>query len=448
MKKLTLILSFLAGISTIKVAAQQEMMLSHITESWQFNSISPSFFPEGKRVAIGLPALGLDAFHSGSLSYNDFFRKENGNNLIDLDQAIGQLEDENTIVYRQRIETASLGIRLPGKGKTALSLSHAIRINSNTTYQRELVQLLWQGNAQFIGQTIEVAPTTNTYNWHEVDLGISRKFGPVRVGAKARYLMGVSALNTDANARSLSVYTNPDIYQLQLTSNYGFYSAGLVSSIDTSGLGFDVTVDDLTSKINKGSNGFAFDLGVSTHIGDKIMLYASALDLGASIHWTETKYFKSNGTFAFDGATIPGADLINGSDSLDFSTQLDTLNDIFQFQQSTAADFSTTLPARYYAGGTFQVTKRVKLGASVYHESYKEANQTAFGLSVQLKPVKWFEFGAIYTANRNKAANIGLQIGLHPGPVHFFLASDQVPGLLKPRGSSSVNLRTGMSVVF
>lgn len=438
----------MAAIGSLPAIAQQELMLSQMTRSWQFNSINPAAFPENKRVAIGLPGIGIDAYHSGQITYRDLLTESNGQTLIDFDQVIQHLEDENDLTYRQRIESFSLGLRLPGPGKTALSIGHSIRIHSNTTYQRELLQLMWQGNAQFIGQTVEIAPTTYTHDWHDIELGVSRSFGKFRVGVKGRYLMGISSIITDESARSFSVYTNPDVYQLEMTSNYGFYSAGFISSIDTSGLGFNVTANELSGKVQNGSNGMAFDLGFTAELTKRLTVYASALDLGGSIRWKEANYFRSQGNFTYNGATLPGADLINGETDLDFSGKLDSLNDIFQFQKSEASDFSTDLPQRYYAGATYELNKRLKGGVSFFHENYKEAKQTAMGISVQVRPLKWIELGAMYIANRQERANFGFQIGLHPGWGHFFIASDHIPGALKPLESPRVNLRTGLSLVF
>ena len=178
MKQLILFtLALIAGAA--QLTAQQELMLSQMNKVWQMNQINPSFFPEGKRIAIGLPAFSVDAAHSSSISYNDFFRKENGKTLFDFGPVIAKLDPQNEVTYQQRIETVSLGLRLPGKGETVVQAGHAIRLNSNLTYSKELIQLLWGGNAQFIGQTIQIAPTTNTFDWHEISVGLSRNLGKI-----------------------------------------------------------------------------------------------------------------------------------------------------------------------------------------------------------------------------------------------------------------------------
>jgi Family of unknown function (DUF5723) len=446
MKSLIIIISaLLAGACPL--VAQQELMLSQMSKVGQVNHTNPSFFPEGKRFVIGLPAFSVDAAHSGTVSYNDFFKEVAGKKVFDFGQAIAKLEPENTVTYQQRIETVSLGFRLPGKGKTALYAGHAIRLNSSLTYPKELMQLLWNGNAQFIGETIQIAPSTNTFDWHEVSVGLSRDLGKkIRLGAKVKYLAGISSLKTDQSAQSASIYTNPDIYQLRINTDYGFHSYGTVSAIDTNGYGFKVITNELGNQFQTKNAGVAFDLGITLRLTDKLTISASALDIGGQIKWKEAKYFRSKGTFEYDGVTIVGSGIINGSDSLDFSTKLDTLNDIFQFQKTDDA-FESTLPARYYVTAGFDLTKRIRVGASLYYEDNTESN-SALGVSVQWQPVKLLAVGAMYSTNARKASSLGFQVTVSPGPVQLFFASDNLLNAFTPYSTSNVNFRTGLGLVF
>jgi Family of unknown function (DUF5723) len=427
--------------------AQQESMLSQMNKSWQFNSINPAFFPEEKRIAVGLPSFGVDAFHSGTLTYNDFIKNVNGKKQVDFEQIISKLEPENNISYRQRFETFSVGLRLPGIGKTAVSISHAIRLNSNTSYTKEMVQLFWGGNAQFIGQTIQIAPVTRTFDWHEIGLNVSRSFGKFRVGGRIKYLAGISSLITDTGAQKLEVTTSNDIYQLNLNTDYGVFSSGIISAIDTSGLGFNVTRNQLKNKFSGANSGLAFDVGVVYNINDKLTIHASVLDLSGSIRWEAANYFKSKASYDFEGVTLPGADIINGADDLDFSAKVDTLNDIFKFSKTTV-DYTTAVPTRCYAGARYEITKRLAIAGSVFYETGFLEDKLAFSFSAHFQPIKLLNVGILYAANKNKAANIGAQITLSPGPVQFFIASDNLNGALKPYGSSRVNFRTGLAFLM
>ncbi len=429
------------------LSAQQELMLYQLPELWHANSVNPANFPADKRFAIGLPSFVLDARHSGDITYDDIFHRENGKNILDLGAAVDKLDPENTVNYNQRLETVSLGWRLGGGW--AIQAGHALRLNAHIVYPKTLAEVLWNGNAPYLGQTLEIAPAADYSKWHELSAGLSKQIGPVRVGGRAKYLGGVGALRSDDEHRSATVHTDTDYYQLTLRTDYGFLAAYSIASIDTSGLSFDIKNDPDKGGVFSPSNGWAFDLGLTAQIGDRLTISVAALDLGGKITWRDdhAAYFRSNGEFLYEGVTFPGSDLINGVDSLDFEGQLDSLNDIFQFQR-TPQEFSSTLPTRYYAGASFQLTKRWQLGLTFYHEDGPRRKTTAVAASAQWEPMKWLSLGAMYGVNDRTAANIGFNVIVKPGPVQIYLLSDNVLTAVTPYASPAVNFRVGASVLF
>lgn len=437
----------LALMFALRLSAQQELMLHSLSEVWHSTSTNPAFFPEGKRIAVGLPGIGLDAAHSGDISYKDIFIKDGNRTKIDFTGALAKLDPSNTVNFEQRIETVSLGIRLPGK--IWLQAGHANRLSGTLTYPKTLPALIWDGNAQYIGQTVDIAMQTDIADWNEWSVGLAKGFGKLRVGLRGKYLTGSSALLTDDAHRSATITTSNDIYQLSLASDYGFHASSLISAIDTSGLGFDLSVGELKGKAFSKNTGFAFDLGAQFKVNERITVDFSLLDLAGKIKWTEnSNYFISQGTYQYDGVSIPGADILNGSDSLDFSTKLDTLNDIFKFQK-TAQEFETSLPVRGYLGGRYDLNKHWSFGLNTYFQKQAdEKASVAVGANARWKPIKWISLGAMYSVNDRSAANLGFHLVVKPGPVQLYFASDNVLNAFSIKNSPAVNLRTGLSLIF
>ncbi len=427
--------------------AQQELMLYQQDGLWQSIATNPAFFPKEKRFFIGLPSFGLDAAHSGEITYNDLLRKQGDRTIVDLSQVIDKLEPENEVHYDQRFETFSLGFRLPGNWY--LQAGHAVRLNSTVQYPKSLAELFWYGNAPYIGQTLQVGFTTTTFDWNELSLGLAHRFGDhLILGARAKFLSGISSLQTDDNHRQVSVYTDPDIYQLTLNTDYAFYSSSIISAIDTAGLGFDLALNELKNGFSA-NTGWAFDLGAQWQLGERFALSVSVLDLGGSIAWKKNaNYFQSRGTFTYDGIEIPGTDIINGTtDSLDFSAALDSLNDVLQFEKTPTA-FNSDLPTRIYVGGTYKLTKHLSVGAVVHHQKSERRSATSVGFNAQLSILKWLSVGAMYSVNDRSAANVGMSVVLKPGPVQLFILSDNALNAFTPYGSPAVNFRFGGAVVF
>jgi hypothetical protein len=432
----------------VVMQAQQELMLHAMPEVWHSTSTNPAFFPEGTALVIGLPGIGLNAAHSSNVAYHDIFVKDNnGTTRLNFSGAIAKLDPLNTVFFDQRIETVSLGLRLPGK--FWLQAGHANRLSGSVTYPKTLPSLIWDGNAQYIGQTVNIGLQTDISNWNEWSVGLAKQLGKLQLGFRAKLLTGIGSLLTDNNRQKANVTTSDDIYQLTLETNYAYYSSSFISAFDTSGYGFDIQVGSLKDKAFSSNIGYGFDLGAQYRINDRITLDLSLLDLGGVINWKENAhYFASEGEFQYDGVILPGADIINGSDSLDFSTKLDTLNDIFKFQK-TDQEFETSLPFRGYLGGQYDLTKRLTVGVSMFLQKRSEEKATtAFGASLRWKPVKWVSLGAMYSINDRSAANLGFQVGLKPGPVQVYFASDNIINAFSIRSNPAVNLRAGVALVF
>ncbi len=429
-----------------QLSAQQELMLQTLPDLWHATSINPAFFPENKRFVIGLPAYSLDASHSGDITYNDLLRKEGDQNVIDFGQVIDKLDPENTLYFDQRIETVSLGLRLPGNW--SIQAGHANRLTGLAVYPKSLAEVLWNGNGPYIGEKVDFGFQARVFDWNEWSVGLAKHFNKVSVSARLKYLTGVTSLITDNDHHKATIYTDPDIYQLQIETDYGFHSSSLISAIDTSDLGFKVDIADLKGKAFSKNTGVSVDLGAQVRVNEKLTLSISVLDWGGKIKWKENaNYFRSNGSFTYEGVTFPGADIINGSDSLDFDQKLDTLNDIFQFQKS-AQEFTTKLPERIYIGGTFQLTEKWGLGVSAFAQNSDNRRVGGLGASVRWLPVRWLSLGAMYSVNRRSAANLGFHLVVKPGPVQFYFLSDNLANAFSLKSSPAVNLRTGLSLVF
>jgi Family of unknown function (DUF5723) len=434
---------FFAGTAS----AQEELMLHSLSDVWHSTATNPAFFPQNKKFVIGLPGIGLDAAHSGDITYRDIFVKQGDRTIIDFSDVINRLDPTNEAYFDQRYEVLNLGLRLPGN--VMLQAGYANRLSGTVTYPKSLPELLWNGNGPYVGQTLDIGLQADVADWNEWSVGLAKSFGNLTLGVRGKLLTGVSALRTDPNHRQASVYTSPDIYQLTLRTDYGFYSSSIISSIDTSDLGYEFKLADLKRKAFSQNTGAAFDIGVQWKINEKITVDASLLDLGGSIKWDKNAdYFRSQGEYTYEGQTFPGTDIINGGDSLDFDTKLDTLNDIFKFNQ-TATDFKSELPLRGYIGGSYQFSERWTFGLSAYFTRQPNTDNTfSIGGSARWKPMRWLSVGAMYSVNRRSAANLGLHVVLKPGPIQVYFASDNLLHAFSVKNTPAVNLRAGLALMF
>lgn len=430
---------------TSGVHAQQELYLYQSPDIFQSTALNPAF-THTKKLAIGLPGLLVDAYHSGDIRYSDVFATENGHRVIDFGSLINKLDPENEVNYRQSIETFRVGFNLPTAG-IAIFAGHSIHIAGMGTYPKSLAQILWQGNAQFIDSTVQIGPGANLSVWNELSAGASKKMGRFTVGARLKYLSGAAAVKTDKHFAS--IHTDGDIYQLTLNTDYEFHSAAVVSAIDTIGLGYDIDLQKIKyGQLFSKNSGFALDLGVQAKLNEKLTISASVVDLGAKIKWKENaNRFNSQGAYTYSGLVLPGESLLNAGDSISLEGKLDTLNDIFNFHK-TAETFTTKLPMRIFAGATYKITTKITGGVSFMLEEYDGNKTFAAGVNAQWSPLKWLTVGSLIATNSRKPFNMGLQLVLKPGPLQLFLISDNILNSVTPYASSDVNFRLGASLSF
>lgn len=435
-----IILSLFSVCLIFPLFAQQEMGLYFMNDSWQSNKLNPAFFPQDKKLIIGLPGIHSNAFIS-NFTPNDILEKgDDGRNILNANRIIDQLEEVNTLRENYAIETISIGYKT---GALQISLSHGFNFNGYTTYPKTLPELVWEGNSQFIGQDVAFGPSLELSGYHEIALGLGYNISPnVTIAGKIKYLSGAGNISTEREA--LSLFTDPDSYELNLNSDFLLNSSGF---LDYSGL-LDFQVDvDLPGIITDGffssNTGLAFDLGFHAKF-DKLELSASVLDIG-QIDWKENpENYSLTGTRSF-----PGLDALQSllEDSTSIGSVLDTLESIYE-PETTLNEYTTKLPLRAYFGLGYQLNETWKVGGTFYFENYRDETFIAAALGLQGKLADWLTVGANYSYRNETYDNLGINALLSFGPAQVLLATDNVLAPLQLGNSYSANARIGLNLAF
>lgn len=433
---LLLLLFFFAGLH-----AQQELGTSLFFDHWSANRLNPAFWPKGKLV-IGGPGI-YNNLRVTNITYNDLFSKAaDGSTVLNVDQAIGLLDDQNQVFESLEIESLSIGVRF---GKIAVSLGHAVRSNAFLDYPKTLPQLIWQGNAQFIGQEVGFGPNVQLNSFQELALGIAGQIAPgITLAGRVKYLNGIGSISTGKTL--LSLHTSDDVYQLTLNADYLVNSAGALEYDGFSDLNIDFDFGRLNTKnFLSGNDGFAFDLGLNAELG-RWNFGLSALDLGGRIDWDKNvKNYTLNGVFEYQGLDV-AQDILE--DNSELGSALDSLKAVYDPQESSIV-YSSRLPTRYYAFAGYKLTEQLSLGLTAYtdHDLY-DTDQIAIGLGARAALFSWLDAGLVYAIRHERYDNIGLSAKLKLGPVHILAATDNIFTAIQPKQSHSANFRVGLSAVF
>ena len=403
-----------------------------IDEIYQRSYINPALNNEGTfSLATGL---GFDVSTNGPGLGDFIVDGPTGNPTLSAVNAIGEMDTTHDIFGYSSVNTFDASVKiLPG---TRLSIGHAWKAHGWMEYDRDLIFVSTFGNGQSVGETRSLGPQIEYMNYNELYLGLQKSFGILSVGVRAKRLNGVETIATENSKVELT--TSDDIYQLTLDTDYVLRSSKAFSYKDINDFDLDVENFSFDNFLSK-NGGWAFDLGISAQVSDRIELSAAVLDLG-SITWdADPVTYSSQKVQTFEGVDI--AELITSDDELVLTDSLETLLDF----EETVGEFSTKLPTQIYLGGRFKISDLWTVGAIIKSVGSGDRATGSLGLNVTANVYKWLSVGTMYSYRDGNPANLGLNLALRLGPVAGFLSTDNLIGLGSNKAKAS-NIRAGLSV--
>lgn len=434
----SIILSLTLLLSASILWSQQDLSTHFMRGTWQANQTNPALWPD-KKVIIGLGGVYNNLF-ADNITYNDvIIDGSDGGKVLDIGAAIPQLEDENFIREDFSLETISVGLRF---GKLSVSVGHAFRLRAYMNYPKTMAQVIWEGNAQFIGQEVAIGPDVQLTGYNELSFGAAYQVSDrLTIGGRAKLLGGFADVSVEND--DLRLFTDDDVYQSTVNGGYRFSSAGSIQydGFDDFELDFDFDRFDV-GEIFGSNSGFAFDLGAHLDLG-KLEISASALDIGG-IDWEDdvTNYTVNEGEF--NGLDIADDLLDENSETISL---IDSLEEVFNFTE-TAEGYRTDLPQRYYLSATYQFNDMWRFGGLLYGESYRDEFFPAVAVSANAKVLSFLEVGAIYAFRSETFDNLGLNAAVNLGPVQLVAATDNILTAFDVLNSNSANFRVGVNLQF
>jgi hypothetical protein len=419
--------------------AQLDLGSHFLNGTWQANQTNPALLPDQK-VTLALPSIYGYTQVTG-FQYNDLVGKNaQGKTVLNIDNAISKMDAQNYLRNRVDLGTFGIGVRA---GNWFISAGHSIRFNSFIQYPRELAQLAWKGNSQFIGQTIQISPSFVNQGYHEIALGLSYSPSPlISFGARFKVLNGFGDVSSIHNDIRLS--TSSDIYQIGVQADFALNATGDLQYKNFSSFKPKIDFGGFTGSRAWTSNyGYAIDLGFSGQFGP-LEIAGSVLNLG-SIRWQkDVSNLTVKGNYAYNGLDIFPNIL---KDSLNLNKVIDTLEAKVNIVQ-TQSPYITALPLTAFLSAAFKIGETWRLGALLYADRYRNITSPAIGLSASLRLGEALTVGGIYTIRNNTYNNFGVNFKLKAGPVQLIGATDNLLALVKINNTISANVRLGLNVVI
>lgn len=429
--KYTIFLLFFV-IPFAKSLAQDNWML-HLPTLHQ-SYINPAYQTQ-KKWEVSAASVGLD-FQLGDLIVSDFIRKnDEGVNIISLDKLASSIGQNNELGMSGSFNSFDVALKLGGMTLTG---GHAINYEFATQLNPDLVKIAANGNADYVGKTVELGMPTSGTVYQKIYLGLAGKVANIAWGARLGYLNGWHHMHTEKMSTKLT--TEADYYDLTIANDIEIYNAGIFEYNAIDDITWIKGVNDYRTFFTA-NHGFSVDLGIDVKFNENSGIFASAQNIG-SITWADRSQKLTNNKTT----TLRGVDLEKIIDGEDNSSLEDTLLNAFSMEQENL-EFSQKIAPRYNVGVYFLMAD-TKFSAIFNLRQLSDLNQPSVYLQASKPILSWLDLGVNYHWREGVPFNLGLLANAKLGPVNIFGACNNAWALLNPSKLNGLSGRIGASIGF
>lgn len=420
------------------LSAQQDMMLYNIHGVPQSSYANPSNRFDGK-FYIGLPGLSSNYFNlTNTVRYSDVIQKDGDSLLLSFSNLIDQMEDNNYLSFNSRIDLMSFGFNVSPSTQIIFNVTEVASFTLD--YNKDMVRFFYEGNTAFLGTSPDLEGIgINATHYREYGLAASHQINEQwRVGARFKYLYGMENIYTERS--DIKLITDPETYALTAQTDFKMHTSGLGTS------GEDEGFMDYFS--GRGNRGFGIDLGAFYVLNEKFSFSASIADLGF-IRWNDfTKNYTTNGSYIYDGVDVDvfGDNELSDEDS-PFDQILDSIENELGIVEGTGA-YTSPLVTKVYLGGNYQINDRSFAGLLIKNDIFKGKVKPSFSLSYARKMTKWITLTGGYSALNGAYDNISMGAVFDPGPIQFYVMTDNILGMATPQNARNFHIRFGINLIF
>ena len=352
-------------------------------------------------------------------------------NVLNLNGLEDKLKENNSFLYGFQ---GSLGALYFKYNNLSFHVGQNLKSNIQVDYNNLLFDILLNGNAPYIGESVNIGPYANLNFYNEFYFGFAVQLQNLSIGTRIKRLNGFG--NAYTPKHDFSIYTHDEIYQLKFNTEYQIHT-----NLYADSLAFDSFTSQLWGNLTK-NGGWAFDFGLKADILDQFTISASLLDMG-NIHWkNETTKFTTEGNFEFDGFDFEKL-ITDSLDILDF----DSLAQIINVTESNES-YKAGLPVQFYLGLQYYPTEQWEINALFYNAYSSGRAHPSFSLGGKYKASEYFNTSLTYTWNRFSYFNLGWNGELNLKWFHLYLNMDNIIDIFRPVGGNYFNVRAGVQIDF
>jgi len=419
--------------------AQYDNSLYNLKVVPQTNLYNPAFIPDYK-FHFGFPMLSSEEVGFGTTGpkYDDvFYTRADDSLVMDFEGFINSLDDKNALYMHNITQILNVGFRI---NKFYINGSISEIVDVNFRYSKEFMDLVVHGNADKVGETIEInGMGIKAQHYREYALGLAYEVNKnLSIGTHVKLLYGKAAIDTKRMDGSIT--TLKDNYNLDIKSNI-LVNTSLPDMEDQR-----ITTTDYL--MYSGNVGMAFDFGASYKL-DKMSFAASVLDLGWINYdrWLKN-YSSDNAEFTYKGIDLVELQGLSSSEREDKMKDLrDSIINTFELKETHDA-FNVALSSKIYLSANYQLSKSSNVGVMTRIAIFDNIVNPSFTVSFNQDLGKNLSVIGSYTIANKSYANIGFGIAARISKLQFYLVSDNILGAFMPEIVKYTNIHLGVNFVF
>ncbi|MFA7081706.1 MAG: DUF5723 family protein [Bacteroidales bacterium] len=409
---------------------------------------------------LNMPLAGINLeFATSGFSYSDIITRRADDSLqVDLNKFYNKLTDKNYVKFSNNIELFGLGFQA-GK-KNYISIGLDLSMDGNINFSKGLFGFIIDGtetenkksefiNNKIISLNAFIAPS----------ISYSRVVNDkLTVGARVKLPMGIANITTDKSELSLDFNDN----KITATSNFLIRTSNIMGSFNFTGLDSASSMEFKTSDnasdiINnaKKNIGLAFDLGGSYKLNNTMVVSLSIQDLGY-INWggnvSQLQSKNPNASYTFNGLGS-----VDFNENSSFEDRLDEIADSlmtsFDLESVEGESYTQMLPAKIYAGFTWNFAKTQYLNAlykGAFGNNYSDHYLSIY-YTTQLERYLNFSIGNTFAFenhfNAISAINPSLALNLNLYMINFYFGGS-IRSSYNLAKITGVNVFAGMNIAF
>lgn len=428
------------------VSGQHNLTMYNMHTLPQRIQVNPSAVPDS-RFFISMPGLASVHFLYG----NDGFKLKNVVTVDDSNRLVihpmsfyNSLNKNNIISLNTDYDIINFGFKLR---KSYITMSLGEKIKNQVSFPKDFFGLFIVGNAgDNLGRDMNFNFGFDVMAYNDISATYSRAFlkDKLRLGVKGSYLNGILNINTERS--DLIFNTNADDFHYTVRTDIKVNTSSIMDTLNG-----NFKADNFDYNVLKSRNrGMAAGIGATYQLAPKIILSASIIDLGF-INWKDNvqnyETVDKDKKVEYYGLKMNDFFSDNPNTDSSFKAILDTLTSKLKLK-NTYKGYRTNLPASFYLGGNFWLTKRHNFGVLFFGNYYQKKLNPAITLSYNGKLTRVFGISVSYSMINKSFVNGGVGFTLNGGPFQYYVVADNVLGMIKYKNANTVDIRTGINFTF